>query len=305
MLEVVHVLYHNKSLIIGNFRYINIDPGLLLLNGISPFEVTERGKVIIPRKLTLRIGNKKRTFRGFFISEDDYAVQRFLLRHGVIKSMEIKRIISDSLVFTHKEPYLVEWHGRTYAFEKELNNGILFGWDRRDGFIYPAVAGWIERRPKNYFYLHRIDASKNIAHFRFVPDPKSIPQTVISTLSRGFAFNSLRMDERMDIVPFPPFETRYALRLYPPSAVLRTRDEPLPVEFNEPFIIKTFLPVSNGVRIIEPSPGVVRAFVKNINGNVYAPSYFNPHWESDYKELWKSTAGYVLLCKPERFFESV
>lgn len=305
MVEVIQVQHHNKSLMIGNFRYINIDPRLLILKGFSPFELDEYEKVLIPQRFTLRIGNKKRKFRGFFISEDVYAVQRFLLRYGVMKSMDIHRIISDSYAFSSVNPYLVEWHGKTYAFVKELSSGILTGWNRSDGIIYPVIAGWIEkRRDKNYFYLHRIDAAKNMVHFRFVNDPKNIPPSIILSLSKGFIFNSLRMDEGVDIIPFPPFEIKYALKLYPPSKILRTKNEPLPDEFNEPYIIRTFLPASKGVRVIDASPGIVRTFVQNINVNVYAPSYSNPYWESDYKELWRRSAGYILLCKPESFLES-
>ncbi len=303
MLEIVHVLYHNKSLIIGNFSHVHIDPRVLLLNRISPPEMFDRGEVI-PRVFTIRIGNRKRRFRGFFIAEDESIIQQFLLRHGV-NSTEIRRILRNSCVFVYREPYTVEWRGRTYAFEKGSDSGILYGWDRRDGHIYPVIAGWIDGRHKNYFYLHRIDVARNIARFRFVPDPGRIPQTVISPLSDGFIFSSLQIDEKIDIIPFPPFKTKYALRLYSPRMLLKSRDEQLPGEFKEPFIVKTFLPVSEGVRVIDVSPGVVRSFVKNINGHVYAPSNLNPHWEADYRELWKRTAGYVLLCKPEPFFEKM
>ncbi len=303
MIKAFQVHYHNKSFIFGNFRYINIDPKFVLFKNIAPMHEIDKDD-FIPTRITLRIGKKKRTFRGFFIAEDEYALQKFLIRNGIVKSNEIREIIGERWLFPFDKPYLVEWHGKTYAFSKERSSGILTGWERRDGFIYPVVVGWFERRKGGYFYLHRIEAKRNISQFRFISTPLNIPKTIIEPLKEGFIFNSLRYGEDIiDIIPFAPYDVKYALRIYPPRKVIKAKEEPLPKMFEEPFIIKRFLQVPYGVKVIESSPGVVKTFVKHINGNVFTPSCSNPHWDSDYDGLWRMSAGYILLCKPERFFE--
>lgn len=302
MIRAFEVYYQHRSFIFGDFKYINIDPELVLFKSLVPFEGIDEKSVHFPRKITLRIGKKKRTFRGFFIAEDEYALERCLIRNRIMKSREIREVVESSWLFSYDNPYFVEWRGKTYAFSKEHMCGILSGWERRDGCVYPVVAGWFEKRRGNYFYLHRIDATKRIAHFRFLSTPQNIPKTVIRPLSDGFIFNTISYDEEQtSIIPFAPYDVKYALRIYPPTKVIRAKEEPLPKIFNEPFIIKRFLVIPEGIKVIETSPGVVRAFVHNINGNIYMPSCPNPHWDSDYENFWRGSAGYILLCKPERF----
>lgn len=292
------VYYRADGAILGNYKLINLPPEVILskrlkianLNGHDLFYEQ-------PNIYNLKIKGKRKKFKGYLIAESEYKAYRFLAKHG-LSDDEIEIFYNH-----HNQLYsridFIKWGNKLYVFSGKANFGVLMGWKLKKDSLRPILIGWkADRRHCRYFYLHHMSKKPRSIYFRELNSMSQIPKDILETLKKGYIFLSELKDEKYDILPYPPYEVRYAVKLYAPSVVNKSKPEEPPPVLKSNFILKTFLITDNDIKILDVSPGVLKSIFLKTTGNIYSPSYPNPHNEPNYEEFWRANAGYLLFAKP-------
>lgn len=311
MMQCYEILFKKEGLIIAKLKHVNFSPAFVLRNRISPSDfIHGRWFEDHPDEIVLKMGRRKKRFKGIILAESESTAKRFLIENAVMDEGKIDTLLERLRTIRHHNLRYFSWRGREFlSSDNEYTDGrVLCGWVREDKIISSVMAGWgfAERRrfrrsewSGDYFYLHSIDNTSGRANFRKVPAVSEIPENIIRWLSKGFVFYP-SMSGLIDVVPFPPYDIRFAVKLYPLSIIKKVKQEKPPSLFDTPCIIKTFLPVSQ-VPLIDISPGELKSVLNNIVDNVYDPEFPNPHWATDYKFILEHSTGYLLFVKPGKF----
>jgi len=299
MISAFVVKFKGPGFVIADLKRVNLPSRIILKNKISLVQDLPHPSL---DRIVLKIGRQTRTFHGFLIVESESMTKKFLIKHAVMNSEELD-VLLDSIRVprSRMERYgYFNWRGRTYIYKLSESCSIIFDWNRGDKFLYPSMAGWFERNYKNvkYFYLHGIDDVTGRLNLRVVDKYNEIPEEIFKTFSPGYKIY-LPGKGFIAVTPFPPFDVNFAVKLLPVSVLKNAKPLPIPADFQKPYILKTFVPVSR-IPVMELPPNELRAIAENITGSVYDPNFPNPHWLSDYRFIKEQSCGYLLFATPRK-----
>lgn len=330
-IKVVKDLFKTKNVAIGIPVEIYIPPRIVLERGFAPID--------LPEEIELgRFKVKGKVLEGIVVGDVEDDVDEFVRYHGVpetepdLREMFVKRSgrrrkfprrpLSVSGYDVHRHSYVPEEHklllqysvkGETYLLKEASNPIFIFKWIEEKGKISPIICGRIPQkngfRRKECLYLYYSGYKKGKSFFmNFVEDYERLPEKIRNNLNGEYGYGEsgryrlgreIIVEPFIDPLPFPPYEVVGALRLQKPEEVEKASEKKISKVLEDIFILKTFLLVEEPINVMEVSAGELKVFAKGIQGDIFDPKVTAEDFMEEYRRLWSSSSGFVLLCKPK------
>lgn len=304
------------------------DPKVLIKEGLFPypFKPTEMAK--------FKIGNQ--AIDGFLLAKNEQSYYTFMGNYSqaCIKDADSTRISpgtdlgnlyklklkpkNDPHILGESVEIQVLEDGQTGSKLLFLRDSIAgFTWKEMGGTIIPRLLGNYRYNSLYFFYgAYSTDSDKMI--LRSTDNADEIPDSILEDFNEDAdvqLFGSCEewgskrwhvkkdtesLDEcYADFLPFPPFEVVAAIRLLEPGIVAKAKPAEVPCYLKHPFFLKTCLIPPEPVPVKEASYSELKAFSQCIQKNLYYPNIKTEDPNQEYWNLFKNSAGYVLLCKPK------
>jgi len=304
------------------------DPKILIKDGLFPypFRPTDVAR--------FRIENQ--SVDGFLLAKNEQSYYAFMGNYSqaCIKDDDSTRVSPGSgLGNLHKlklqpknDPHILAESVETKILEDNQTGSKLlflrdsmvgFTWKETEGNIIPRLLGNYRPHSLYFFYGAYSDESHKMV-LRSTDKVEEIPESILEDFGEDADVQLFGSNEEWgsrrwhvkkdaesldecyaDFLPFPPFEVVTAIKLLEPETVARSKPVEVPSYLKHPFFLKTCLIPPEPVPIQQASYSELKAFSQCIQKNLYYPNIKTEDPHQEYRNLFKNSAGYVLLCRPK------
>jgi len=304
------------------------DPKVLLRNSLFPYPFDDK------ETMKFRINGK--VVDGFLLAKDEQCYYSFLGKYSLdcqkdSDSVKLKPHLDVATIYkfklkNKKDPHIMgenigyeilldEEDGSKLIFMKD--SIVAFAWKEDAGTIAPRFLGKCCDNPLFFFY-GSLNGDKSRVVLRSTEALEDVPPSLLADFTEDddvllFGSNEewgshrwlIKKDSEViddcyaDFMPFPPFDVIGAIKLLPPEVVAKSTLSELPNEMKHPFFLKTCLIPSASVPILNVGRNELKSFSLHIQRNLYYPNIKTEDPQHEYRNLYKNSAGYVLLCQPK------
>ena len=301
----------SKKVFVGEPEFIFLEPEFILTHRLR-----EPSFINSLENLTATYRINGRTIKGVAISNDEFELEKFTRSHAY-HSRTSPRVHG----FTFNSPRRIfRWKGHVFTFNGDIQQVtvagktylleeaefiMLLGWEEKEGKIFSLLCGACIS-PRAFFYYSGTACSGT--YVKFVNRLDLLPPRILKGLSKNFRIfpqgerSGLRWEGNInpliDVLPHPPVEALCAIKLAPPEKIERTEPAGLPPSLRDVFLLRTFIYTEKGIPLKKLSPGQMRAFAQHVHGDIFDAEVKNEDALSEYRSLYESSSGYVVLCRP-------